>query len=155
MTFRNPYSLPFLSRFAPDHLVLAAPGAPASSEHSRRISTNAFPGWLSKPALPAIGRTLRHGGRGLAGFVRDSGVPQHWRFLLLMTLLSFATAWMGTRAVMVGVESTWTEIALTAERNENQQLRTRQETLREETEATVADLAATASPSAVTPARYP
>ena len=75
MTFRNPYSLPFLARFAPEYLVLATPGAPASSEHSRRISTNAFPGWLSKSALPAIGRTLRHGGRGLAGFVRDSGVP--------------------------------------------------------------------------------
>ena len=148
MTTRSPYSPPFLSRFAPANLGLGASG---SAELSRRISTNAFREWLSKPALPAIGRTLLHGGRGLTGFVRDSGVPRHWRFVVLMTLLSFATAWMGTRAVMAGFESSWTELTLTAAQHESQDLRIRQETLREETAAALAHLAA-AEPAA---ARHP
>ncbi|MEO7795549.1 MAG: hypothetical protein ABIV06_12335 [Thermoanaerobaculia bacterium] len=61
-------------------------------------------------------------------------VREHGRFLLLLTLLSFATAWMATRAVMAGVDESLTRATLTSAQQENQALRLRQETLREQTE---------------------
>lgn len=69
--------------------------------------------------------------------MRESGFRDHWRFFALLVLLSYFTAWAGTRAVMAGLEDTWTAIALPATRHENQALRVQQETLREQTEATL------------------
>lgn len=148
MTFTTLHRLPFLSRFAAENLL---PGAPERAQLLRRFSTNAHPATLSRPARVEVLRALRQAGRGLAGFLRASGVGRQWRFLLVLALLSFAAAWLGTRAVMAGFESSWTELTLTAAQHESQDLRIRQETLREETAAALAHLAA-AEPAA---ARHP
>jgi len=155
MIFSTPQCLPHLTRVAAGiALGRASHRAPGNPHNRRHLSTKALVAWLSGPALTAIPRALRRGGRWFGGVVWESGLLQHWRFLVLLALLSFATAWMGTRAVMAEFESSWTEAALESARHENQALRTRQETLREETEAALADLA-TAEGKAASPARYP
>jgi len=149
MILRNPHRLPLLLRFAPASLPLRLPGRWSTA---RLLSTNALPAWLSGPLAGRVYlRVLDRSHHWRGGVLRQSGLAQHWRFLVLAALLSYATAWMGTRAVMAGFESTWTGVALEATRHENQALRTRQEALREATEAA---LAAAAGHSAVTPARY-
>lgn len=156
MIFRTPQCLPLLPRFAPVNLdARAAERAPGIPHNRRRLSTKALAAWLSGPALPATSRALRRSGRWFGGIVWESGLLQHWRFLVLLALLSFATAWMGTRALMAEFESSWTAAALAAAQHENQALRTRQETLREQTEAALFDLAAAEGKPTVAPARYP
>ena len=145
MILHTYHRLPLLLRFSPASLPLHLHGRWSAS---RLLCTNALPSWLSGPS---VGRALQRTGRWIGGVARESALAQHWRFLVLAALLSYATAWMGTRALMAGFENNWTEVALEATRHENQALRTRQEALREATEAA---LAAAAGHSAVTPARY-
>lgn len=156
MIFRNPH-FPALPRpFAPSRLFPHPPGHNLPSRPAGGgISTIAlFPRSAGKVG-PAFLRAVHRGRREVTAYLRQSGLPQHWRFLVLLTLLSFAAAWMGTKAVMAQFESSWTAAALTVARHENQELRTRQETLRAKTEAALADLAAVESHSPATPAGYP
>ncbi|MEO8198552.1 MAG: hypothetical protein ABI689_17705 [Thermoanaerobaculia bacterium] len=136
--------LPNFSLFTDARVHFAAARAP----QSRPLSTNAAPGPLS---LPAVRRVLRHTGSGIARAWRASGLPEHWRFLLLFVLLSFLTAWAGTRAVMAAVDGTWTVTSLSAARHENQALRHRQELLRDQTATALAQIEA----AEVTLARTP
>lgn len=74
--------------------------------------------------------------------VRESGFPEQWRLLVLLVLFSFLAAGFAARALMAGFEDTWTEAALASVRRENQELRLRQEILREQTAAALAQLEA-------------
>jgi hypothetical protein len=127
----------------------AVPPRTGERSHTRgAVSTKA----LSE--LPFYRKLRRGAGRaayGVGGFVRASGIRDQWRFLVLWTLLSFATAWLGTRALMTGFEASWTAAALSVASHENQELRLRQETLREATEAAQARLAALEPTLARTP----
>lgn len=103
---------------------------------------------------PSLGQDLHRAARRAAkwsrAFLREGGLAA-WRFVALLVILSFLTAWLGTRALMAGFEDTWTDIALTAARHENQALRARQDTLREQTEAALARLAVLETTYARTP----
>ncbi len=105
----------------------------------RVVSTIAFP---NRP----MRRILRRGSRKAAGFVgsvvRQSGIQEHWRFILVMVVASFLTAWLGTRALMAGFDDTLSQVSLVSARNENHALRLRQETLREQTDLALARLSA-------------
>lgn len=149
MILHTPHFLPHLPRFAAASArERARQRATRGSTLARRFSTKALAARLSRPALAAtaaLAATLRAGrrtGRWLTTVVRDCGIAQHWRFLVLLALLSFATAWLGTRAVMAGFESSWSAAALAAARHENQELRIRQDLLREQTEEALTRLAA-------------
>ena len=91
-------------------------------------------------------RQMREVGRKLASSighrVRESGFPEHWRIFVLLVVLSFFGAAVAARALIAGVNDTWIEIALVSVRHENQQLRLRQEVLREQTEAALAQIEA-------------
>lgn len=105
----------------------------------RVVSTIAFP---NRP-IRKIWRTATRKVAGLAGsLVRESGIREHWRFILLMVVASFLTAWLGTRALMAGFEDNLSKVAVASARHENHALRLRQEALREQTDAAIARLAA-------------
>ena len=91
-------------------------------------------------------RKLRRAAAGAAAWigrvVRESGLPEQWRLFVLLVVLSFLAAGFATRALMVGFEDVWTDVALASVRRENQELRLRQEILREQTEDALARLAA-------------
>jgi hypothetical protein len=105
----------------------------------RVVSTIAFP---NRP----VRRVLRTGTRKAASLVgsvvRESGLREHWRFVLVMIVVSFLTAWLGTKAVMAGVDESLSRVAVASALHENNLLRARQETLREQTDVTLARLAA-------------
>jgi hypothetical protein len=123
---------------------------PAVPVVRRLFSTNASP-------APSLWRNVHCSARRAANwsraFLRAGGYAA-WRFVALLALLSFLTAWVGTQAVMAVFEDTWTEIALTAARQENRELRDRQDTLGAQSEAALARLEApeaTAASHARTP----
>jgi hypothetical protein len=105
----------------------------------RVVSTIAFP---NRP----VRRILRTGSRKAAGLVgsvvRESGIREHWRFILVMIVVSFLTAWLGTKAIMSGVDESLSRVAIASALNENTLLRARQETLREQTDVAIARLSA-------------
>ena len=108
----------------------------------RGISANAYPG---PPFLRGLDKRLQR----LAGpidsafvYVRESAPARQWRFVLVLTCLSFLTAWAATRALMVGFESSLTQATLATVRHENDELRARQEALREATAEALARLEA-------------
>ena len=137
MSLHSPYSMNVLARFAPaSPLSGTTRSVPELSHLPRRLSANALTAW---PPGRSRGRALRQAGQRLGRFVLESGLPQQLRLILVWALLSFVTAWLGTRALKSGFESSWSEVALEATQHENQELLTRQETLREVTEAALAD----------------
>lgn len=145
MSFRIPHPVPFSPQLAPVDVPSRAAGPWALP---RLLSTNAFPGGLS---YPVVRRACRQTGSWVGRVVRESGLPQRWHFIPLLAILSFLVAWAGTRAVMAGFEETWSEITLPAAMHENQAFRVRQESLREETEATLARLETQETTHAGTP----
>lgn len=145
MTPRNPRHLEVFPQLAAANVSLRCTGRFAGT---RRLSANGAP---NRASMPAVRRFCRQAGSLIAKLWRETGLPRHWRFMLVLVFLSFLTAWAGTRALMAGFEETWTEIALSAARHENQALRTRQEILREQTEEALARLSA----AETTPASAP
>ena len=112
---------------------------PGGSAVHRVFSTNASPA----PSLWQITHSAgsRAANRSAALWRRGAGLDP-WRVIALLMLLSFVTAWSGARVVMAGFEDSWTELALTAARYENQELRDRQDILREQTAVAQARLEA-------------
>ncbi len=145
MPFRNLHPMPASPQLAPANVSSLAPGRFAVVQ---RNSTIAFPGRRFSPALQ---RTCRPSATWVSALVRESSLPQHCRILLVLALSSFLAAWAGTRAVMARFEESWTRIPLAAARHENQELRKRQEVLREQTAAALAHLEAVEAMYARTP----
>ena len=121
--------------------------APGGAVGRRVVCTNAA---LEPSLWENVRRAASRAANWSRAFLRAGGLAA-WRFAALLVLLSFLIAWVGTRAVMAGFEETWTEIALAAARHENQALRARQDTLREQTEAALARLEALGTAYARTP----
>lgn len=63
---------------------------------------------------------------------------QPWRFIFLLGFFFLLTAWAGTRAVVAGIEKTWTGAALSAASHENRAQRDRAEVSPAETDAPLA-----------------
>lgn len=121
--------------------------SPAGAVGRRVLCTNAS----LEPSLWRNAQfAARRAGKWIRAFLRAGGLAA-WRFVALLVILSFLTAWVGTRALIAGFEDTWTGIALTAARHENLLLRDRQDALREQTEEALAHLGAVETTYARTP----
>lgn len=144
MTPRNPRHQLLFPQLAAANVLVRLPGRFAGT---RPLSAIGAPYLLS---FLSARRFCRQAGILIARLWHETGLPRHWRFVLVLVFLSFLTAWAGTRALMAGFEETWTEIALSAARHEKQELRTRQEILRQRTEEALARLgAAETTPTSV------
>jgi hypothetical protein len=98
--------------------------------------------WSDRPAYRELRKAGGRVASGIGRVVRTCGSPKHWRLVVLLVALSFLSANFVARALMAVFDDAWTEVALLSARHENQELRMRQEILREQTEAALARLAA-------------